>query len=82
MGMRRLNYTDENIEWDKIRKELEEIQWKEIFNGKDTNTCLNIFLKILMELCSIYIPEKKIRNKDIIPKRRIQLFQKIKLLRR
>ena len=36
MGMRGLNYTDENIEWDKIRTELEEIQWKEIFNGKDT----------------------------------------------
>ena len=42
ISMRKLNYTDENIEWDKIRKELEEIQWKEIFNGKDTKTCLNI----------------------------------------
>ena len=70
MGMRRLNYTDENIEWDKIRKELEEIQWKEIFNGKDTKTCLNIFLKIIMELCSNYIPEKKIRNKNIMPRGR------------
>ena len=81
-GMRKLNYTDENIEWDEIRKELEEIQWKEIFNGKDTKTCLDIFLKIIMDMCRKYIPEKKIRNKNIIPKRRKQLFLKIKLLRR
>merc|ERR1712034_127190 len=81
MGMRKLNYTDE-IEWDKIRKELEEVQWKEIFNGKDVKTCLNIFLKIIMELCNKYIPMKKTRNKNIIPKKRKQLFQKIKLLRR
>ena len=74
--MRKLNYTDENIEWDKIRKELEEVQWKEIFNGKNTKTCLNILLKIIMELCSNYIPVKKIRNRNIIPKRK-QLFQKI-----
>ena len=56
--MRKLNYTDENIEWDEIRKELEEIQWKEIFNGKDTKTCLGIFLKIIMYMCRKYIPEK------------------------
>merc|ERR1712002_1360009 len=82
MGMRKLNYTDENVEWGKIRKELEEVQWKEIFNGKDVKTCLNIFLKIIMELCNKYIPMKKTRNKNIIPKKRKQLFQKIKLLRR
>merc|ERR1712050_276943 len=34
------------------------------------------------ELCSNYIPEKKTRNKNIVPKRRKQFFQKIKLLRR
>ena len=65
MGMRKINYTDENVEWDKIRKELEEVQWKEIFNGKDVKTCLNIFLKIIMELCNKYIPMKKTRNKNI-----------------
>merc|ERR1712236_177240 len=43
--------------------------------------CLNIFLKIIVELCSKYIPEKKTKSKNIIPKRK-QLFQKIKLLRR
>merc|ERR1711891_96903 len=47
-----------------------------------TKTCLNIFLKIIVELCNKYIPEKKTKNKNIIPKRRKQLFQKIKLLRR
>merc|ERR1712236_28135 len=44
-------------------------------------TCLNIFLKIIVELCSKYIPGKKTKSKNIIPKRRKQLFQKIKLLK-
>merc|ERR1712121_543984 len=70
MGMRKLNYTDENVEWVKIRKELEEVQWEEIFNGKDVKTCLNIFLEIIMELCNKYIPIKKTRNKNIIPKKK------------
>ena len=35
-----------------------------------------------MKLCENYIPEKKSRNKSTIPKRRKQLFQTIKLLRR
>merc|ERR1712121_453902 len=63
-------------------KELEAVQWKEIFKGKDVKTCLNIFLKIIMGLWNKYIPMKKTRNKNIIPKRRKQLFRKIKLLRR
>merc|ERR1711891_66832 len=46
-----------------------------------TKTCLNIFLKIIVELCRKYIPEKKTKSKNIIPKKRKQLFQKIKLLR-
>merc|ERR1712215_533714 len=70
-----------NVEWDKIRNELKEIQWNEIFKDKDTETCLNILLEIIIKLCKKYIPEKKSRNKNTIPKRR-QLFQKMKLLRR
>ena len=80
--MKKLNYNSDSVEWDKIRKELEEIQWKEIFKDKNTETCLNILLEIIMKLCENYIPEKKSRNKSTIPKRRKQLFQKIKLLRR
>merc|ERR1712236_85382 len=71
-----------NVEWDKIRKELKEIQWNEIFKDKDTETCLNILLEIIIKLCKKYIPEKKSRNKSTIPKKRRQLFQKMKLLRR
>ena len=80
-GMKKLNYDSDSAEWDKIRKELEEIQWNEIFKDKNTETCLNILLEIIVKLCENYIPEKKNRNKSTIPKRRKQLFQKIKLLR-
>ena len=82
MGMKKLNYISESIEWKVIRKELEEIQWNELFRDKDTETCLNILLKIVMELCESYVPEKKAKSGSIIPKRRKQLFQKMKLLRR
>ena len=82
MGMKKLNYISESIEWIVIRKELEGIQWKELFGDKDTETCLNILLKIVMELCEKYVPEKKAKSGSIIPKRRKQLFQKMKLLRR
>merc|ERR1712168_563266 len=81
-GMKKLNYNSDNVEWDKIRKELKEIQWNEIFKDKDTETCLIILLEIIIKLCKKYIPEKKSRNKSTIPKRRGQLFQKMKLLRR
>merc|ERR1711895_337870 len=81
-GMKKLNYNSDDVEWDKIRNELKEIQWNEIFKDKDTETCLNILLEIIIKLCKKYIPEKKSRNKNTIPKRRRQLFQKMKLLRR
>merc|ERR1712002_194095 len=81
-GIKKLNYNSDNVEWDKIRKQLEEIQWNEIFKDKNTETYLNILLEIIIKLCEKYIPEKKSRNKSTIPKRRKQLFQKIKLLRR
>merc|ERR1712236_57456 len=38
-------------------------------------------IEIIIKLCKKYIPEKKSRNKNTIPKRRRQLFQKMKLLR-
>merc|ERR1712236_56019 len=79
-GMKNLNYNSDSAEWDKIRKELEKIQWNEIFKDKNTETCLNILLEIIIKLCEKYIPEKKSRNKSTIPKSRKQLFQKIKLL--
>merc|ERR1711913_179999 len=82
MGMKKLNYISESIEWKIIRKEMEGIQWKELFRDKNTETCLIILLKIVMELCERYVPEKKAKSGSIIPRRRKQLFQKMKLLRR
>merc|ERR1711874_809736 len=59
VGMKKLNYISESIEWKIIRKELEGIQWKALFRDKNTETCLIILLKIVMELCERYVPEKK-----------------------
>ena len=43
--MKKLNYNSDSVEWNKIRKKLEEIQWKEIF--KDENMYLNILVEIM-----------------------------------
>ena len=80
--LRKLNFKMKNIEWEKIKKELEAIQWTEIFKDKDTETCLEILLEIILNLCKNYIPEKTEKTRSIIPKRRKKLFNKMKMLRR
>ena len=80
--LHKLNFNSDRIEWEKIKRELEEIQWIEIFKDKDTNTCLIMLLEIIINLCNKYIPEKKFITKSIIPKKRKKLFNKIKMLRR
>jgi len=72
MDMNKLNYISESIEWKIIRKETEGIQCKELFMDKNTETCLIILLKIVRELCEIYVPEKKAKSGSIIPRRRKQ----------
>merc|ERR1712008_448288 len=68
--LRKLNFNMKNIEWEKIKKELEAIQWTELFKDKDTEICLNILLEIILNLCKNYIPEKTEKNNSIIPKKR------------
>ena len=80
--LRKLNFNFESIEWEEMNKELEEIQWIEVFKEKDTELCLEFLMEVIMNLCKKYIPEKKARNRSIIPKRRKKLFNKIKKLRR
>ncbi|CAL4061309.1 unnamed protein product, partial [Meganyctiphanes norvegica] len=80
--LRKLNFNVESIEWEKIKKELEAMQWTEIFKDKDTETCLEILLITIINLCKKYIPEKTVKTRSIIPKKRKKLFNKIKMLRR
>merc|ERR1712106_1261101 len=80
--LRKLNFNMKNIEWEKIKKELEAIQWTELFKDKDTEICLEILLEIILNLCKNYIPEKTEKTNSIIPKKRTKLFNKNKMLRR
>ena len=73
-----LNFNEKSIEWEKIKKELEVINWLEIFNDKDTESCL----ERITYMCKKYIPIKKCNNRCKIPKKRKRLFNKIKMLRR
>ena len=77
-----MNFNTESIEWEKVKKELEAIKWIEVFKAKDTETCLKILLETIINLCKKYIPEKRVKAKSIIPKKRKKLFNKIRMLRR
>ena len=82
-ALHNLNFNKDNIEWGKIKEELEAVKWAEVFRNKDTETCLKLFLEIIIKICDTYIPEKKnYKTKSIIPKKRKRLFNKIKMLKR
>merc|ERR1712106_1010577 len=78
--LRKLNFNMKNIELEKIKKELEAIQWTELFKDKDTEICLEILLEIILNLRKNYIPEKTEKTNSIIPKKRKKLFNKMKML--
>ena len=80
--LHKMNFNKERIEWDNIKRELGAIHWKEVYKDKDTQTCLEILLETIINLCKKYIPEKTFKSKSIIPKKRKQLFNKMKMLRR
>ena len=78
-----LNFTSDRIEWENIKKDLEYIDWKDLFKEKACDVCLKLFIGKIIELCNKYIPTRKGNNTHSkIPKYRKRLFNKIKMLRR
>jgi len=50
-------------DYDSIRNNLSEIDWLELFDGKDTITCYDIFCGKLKRLIDDYIPKIKRKTK-------------------
>ena len=77
-----LNFHHENVSWPCINEEINKIQWQEMFNGKDTETCTNILMECLLILCFNLIPLRKKQSKSKVPKERKKMLNRLKMLKR
>ncbi|CAL4063314.1 unnamed protein product, partial [Meganyctiphanes norvegica] len=77
-----LNFHNDNVSWSTINKEINDIPWHTLFNGKNTDTCIKILLSCLLMLCIKLIPRKKPRSKSKIPRERKKLLNRMKMLKR
>ena len=82
-GLRELNFFSNKIDWDKIIEEINNINWKELLNNKNTHECTDILNQIINEICIKYIPPRgKNSRKRNIPRVRKKLIGRLKMLRR
>ena len=81
-GLRQLNFHHQDISWTQIRNTIEEIKWKEIFEGRCNEECTEIFIEIIKQICISLIPKKSIKGKNETPRERKKLINRIKMLKR
>ena len=76
LGFEQLNFFSENIPWEKICKELQEINWKLEYRGLIPEEMLNKFLAICFSICVRYVPRKRKASKlSLIPRGRKTLMR-------
>merc|ERR1712008_337755 len=75
-----LNFHDENFNWEIINELVRRIPWEILFKDKDTETCTIMLLEILLKVCIKYIPIRKAKGNNNIPRERKRLFNRIKSL--
>ncbi|XP_076061613.1 uncharacterized protein LOC143037360 [Oratosquilla oratoria] len=72
------NFFSQKVDWDQLQQDLRKIDWKLALQGSDPNTTLNTLLRILLEVCTAYVPRKS-NKKDrrySIPRDRKILMRK------
>ena len=77
-----LNFRNDNVSWDNINKEINEVPWQTLFNSKNTEECTYIFMKCLLNICMKLIPRKNTKGKSRIPRERKKLLNRLKMLKR
>merc|ERR1739842_56712 len=77
-----LNFHDENVNWGIINELVIRIPWEILFKDKDTETCTRMLLEILLKVCIKFIPIRKVKGNNNIPRERKRLFNRIKKLKR
>merc|ERR1712030_212663 len=55
----KFNFYNEDISWNSINQEINEIHWQTLFKNKSTEACINLFLSCLLIICTKLIPKKK-----------------------
>ena len=71
------NFHNENIDWIKINKEIEETKWEEIFETKVHEESMEIFYNKVTEITN-NVPQKRRNRKKRIPRDRRSLYNKKK----
>ena len=65
-----------------LNREIDNIQWEALFNGKDADECTEIFMGILELVCKDVIPKKRTWSRSKIPRERKRLLNRLKMLKR
>ena len=75
--MANLDYHDEKIDWEKIKRLLGEVKWKDELQNKTTQECYFILDKIVGDIILDKIPQKRIKVKKLkICREKRALFRK------
>ena len=78
-GLRKFNFFDCDIDWNKINAVFESYDWEAEFSGLNIDEMAEKFVEISEYVCSIHIPTKLVLNKD---KKKIPRDRKILMRRR
>ena len=76
-GLASLNFYHKKINWEQLNGELLKVNWSLKFHNKNASEILDIFLELLLEVCSRFVPKKGERKrKSNIPRDRKILMRK------
>ena len=80
-GLGNLNFFSDKTNWDGIARELADVDWMEIYDGKDTTEMYRILVHKLCLICTKYTPSKVIvsKNKTIPRDRKVIMRKRCKL---
>ncbi|KAG0694484.1 hypothetical protein GWK47_027209 [Chionoecetes opilio] len=81
-----LNFYGRNIDWDKVRKELDAIKRENIFSGKEAHEMYEVLSRKCLQICKEHIPLRRWagrkhqipRDRRILMKKRANLQRKLK----
>ena len=78
-GLGALNFFDLRIAWDSMEEELHHVHWEDILQHKTPDEIYSTMIDVLNQTCNRYVPKKKSKRKEVIPKDRRLLMRKRRL---
>merc|ERR1711915_1022603 len=77
-----LNFRHKDIDWIQLNREIDDIHWEALFDGKDAVECTEIFMGLMELVCKDIIPKRRTCSKSGIPRERKRLLNRLKMLKR